>query len=140
MGYLCVSRALVHGECGYAGKLVREAIDTLVSVCGARAFAEASPIQRMWRDANVASRHGMLATGRNLEIYGRALLGGAKAWQLRLCPSEDHFVTLAHRFDNLAREHLQRGAIVHDRLDRDLANPRLLHRPDRIDDLLARSG
>jgi 3-hydroxy-9,10-secoandrosta-1,3,5(10)-triene-9,17-dione monooxygenase len=29
----------------------------------------------MWRDANVASRHGMLATGRNLEIYGRALLG-----------------------------------------------------------------
>jgi len=57
------------------GKLVREAIDTLVSVCGARAFAEASPIQRMWRDANVASRHGMLATGRNLEIYGRALLG-----------------------------------------------------------------
>jgi 3-hydroxy-9,10-secoandrosta-1,3,5(10)-triene-9,17-dione monooxygenase len=70
-----VTRARVRGECGYAAKLVREAIDSLVSVGGAIAFAEASPIQRMWRDANVASRHAMLATGPNLEIYGRALLG-----------------------------------------------------------------
>lgn len=63
------------GECGYAAKLVREAIDSLVSVAGASAFAEASPIQRMWRDANVASRHAMLASGPDLENYGRALLG-----------------------------------------------------------------
>jgi alkylation response protein AidB-like acyl-CoA dehydrogenase len=69
------AKARVRGECGYTGKLVREAIDSLVSVAGASAFAEASPIQRMWRDANVASRHAMLASGPDLEIYGRALLG-----------------------------------------------------------------
>jgi len=69
------ARARVRGECGYTAKLVREAIDSLVSVAGASAFAEASPIQRMWRDANVASRHAMLASGPDLEIYGRALLG-----------------------------------------------------------------
>ncbi len=69
------TRARVRGECGYAAKLVREAVDSLVSVGGASAFAEASPMQRMWRDANVASRHAMLGTGPNLEIYGRALLG-----------------------------------------------------------------
>ena len=69
------ARARVRGECGYAAKLVREAIDSLVSIAGASAFAEASPIQRMWRDANVSSRHAMLASGPNLEIYGRALLG-----------------------------------------------------------------
>jgi 3-hydroxy-9,10-secoandrosta-1,3,5(10)-triene-9,17-dione monooxygenase len=71
------TRARVRGECGYAARLVREAIDALVSVGGASAFAEANPIQRMWRDANVAARHAMLATGPNLEIYGRALLGVA---------------------------------------------------------------
>jgi hypothetical protein len=47
----------------------------LVSVGGASAFAEASPIQRMWRDVNLASRHAMLATAPDLEIYGRTLLG-----------------------------------------------------------------
>ena len=36
---------------------------------------------------------------------------------------------LAHCLDYLARESLQRRAIVHDRLDRDLADARLLHRP-----------
>ena len=65
----------MRGECGYTAKLVREAIDSLVSVAGASAFAEASPIQRMWRDANVSPRHAMLASGPDLEIYGRALLG-----------------------------------------------------------------
>ena len=47
---------------------------------------------------------------------------------------------LAHRLDDLARERLQRRAIVHDRLDRDLPDARLLHRANRIDDLLARAG
>ena len=70
-----VGRARVHADCGYAGQLVREATDALMSVGGASAFAQSSPLQRMWRDANVAARHAMLATGRNLEMYGRALLG-----------------------------------------------------------------
>jgi 3-hydroxy-9,10-secoandrosta-1,3,5(10)-triene-9,17-dione monooxygenase len=70
-----LTRARIRGESGYAAKLVREAVDTLVSVGGASSFAEASPVQRMWRDANVATRHAMLATAPDLEMYGRALLG-----------------------------------------------------------------
>ncbi len=69
-----VTRARIRGECGYAAKLVRDAVDALVSVSGASSFAEANPIQRMWRDASVATRHAALATT-DLEIYGRALLG-----------------------------------------------------------------
>lgn len=73
MDYL--TRARIRGESGYAAKLVREAVDALVSVGGASSFAESNPIQRMWRDANVATRHAMLAAGPDLEMYGRALLG-----------------------------------------------------------------
>ena len=70
-----LTRARIRGECGYVAKLAREAVDSLVSVGGASGFAEANPIQRMWRDINVASRHGMLSTAPDLETYGRALLG-----------------------------------------------------------------
>ena len=73
MDYL--TRARIRGESGYAAKLVREAVDALVSVAGASSFAESNPIQRMWRDANVATRHAMLATAPDLEMYSRALLG-----------------------------------------------------------------
>jgi hypothetical protein len=47
----------------------------LASIGGASGFAEANPLQRMWRDVNVASRHALLATDPAFEIYGRALLG-----------------------------------------------------------------
>jgi 3-hydroxy-9,10-secoandrosta-1,3,5(10)-triene-9,17-dione monooxygenase len=70
-----VSRARVRGTVGYAAKLLREAIDTLASIGGASGFADAGPLQRMWRDASIATRHALLATDPNLEIYGRALLG-----------------------------------------------------------------
>jgi 3-hydroxy-9,10-secoandrosta-1,3,5(10)-triene-9,17-dione monooxygenase len=70
-----LTRSRIRGECGYAAKLVREAVDSLMSVGGGSAFAEAASIQRMWRDISIASRHGMLSTAPNLEMYGRALLG-----------------------------------------------------------------
>jgi alkylation response protein AidB-like acyl-CoA dehydrogenase len=60
---------------GYAARLLREAIDALMSIGGASGFAASSPLQRMWRDANIAARHALLATDPALEIYGRALLG-----------------------------------------------------------------
>jgi len=41
---------------------------------GARAFAVESPLQGMWRAANIATRHALRATDLTLEIYGRALL------------------------------------------------------------------
>ena len=69
------TRARIRGAVGYATKMLREATDTLASIGGASGFAEASPLQRMWRDLNVGSRNALLATDPALEIYGRALLG-----------------------------------------------------------------
>jgi 3-hydroxy-9,10-secoandrosta-1,3,5(10)-triene-9,17-dione monooxygenase len=70
-----VARARVRGVVGYAAGLVREAVDSLASIGGASGFANSSPLQRMWRDASIATRHGLVTTDPGLEIYGRALLG-----------------------------------------------------------------
>ncbi len=56
-------------------RLCREAMDLLLDVQGAGAFALANPIQRMWRDMHIASRHGLSVPGIKQEVYGRALLG-----------------------------------------------------------------
>jgi 3-hydroxy-9,10-secoandrosta-1,3,5(10)-triene-9,17-dione monooxygenase len=69
------TRARIRGSVGYAAKVLREAADILASIGGASGFAETSPLQRMWRDVNVATRHALLATDPAFEIYGRALLG-----------------------------------------------------------------
>lgn len=53
----------------------REAICELISVHGASSFAESSPLQRIWRDSEVASRHAIANAGIGAEVYGRALLG-----------------------------------------------------------------
>ena len=62
-------------DAGYAMAQVRQAVDTLMNVAGTSAFAESNALQRIWRDVNVASRHGYLATKPNLELYGRAYCG-----------------------------------------------------------------
>lgn len=51
------------------------AIQILVNVHGAGSFAESSPTQQFWRDANTAARHGGLNAVIGYEIYGKALLG-----------------------------------------------------------------
>jgi 3-hydroxy-9,10-secoandrosta-1,3,5(10)-triene-9,17-dione monooxygenase len=68
-----VTLGRIRGACGYAGETLRRAVDALVNVGGASSFAEASALQRHWRDLNVASRHAFVATGPALETYGRAL-------------------------------------------------------------------
>jgi alkylation response protein AidB-like acyl-CoA dehydrogenase len=42
---------------------------------GAGGFADASPLQRIWRDANVAARHAVVSPTVGYEVYGKALLG-----------------------------------------------------------------
>jgi 3-hydroxy-9,10-secoandrosta-1,3,5(10)-triene-9,17-dione monooxygenase len=69
------TRARIRGTVGYAVKVLRDAVDILASIGGASGFAEASPLQRRWRDVNVGSRGALLATDPAFEIYGRALLG-----------------------------------------------------------------
>jgi hypothetical protein len=42
---------------------------------GSNILADSSPLHRMWRDASIATRHGVVATDPGLEICGRALVG-----------------------------------------------------------------
>ncbi|MER5787869.1 acyl-CoA dehydrogenase family protein [Streptomyces sp. NPDC001980] len=68
-------RARVRMDTAVAAIRTREAVDRLVSVCGASAFALANPLQRIWRDLGTASRHGVVNPDLGREIYGRSLLG-----------------------------------------------------------------
>ena len=68
-------RARVRADVGWAVENVLAAINTLMTVHGAAAFAEANPLQRIWRDANTAGRHAVAAPTVPLEVYGKALLG-----------------------------------------------------------------
>ncbi len=70
-----VTRARVRADTGYAGDMARLAIDRFVSAHGASSFADANPMQRIWRDANTAGRHAVVNPNVNLEVYGKALLG-----------------------------------------------------------------
>jgi 3-hydroxy-9,10-secoandrosta-1,3,5(10)-triene-9,17-dione monooxygenase len=60
---------------GYAMECCRDAVKLLLNVQGASGFATANPIQRVWRDLETASRHGLLSYEVGLELYSRALLG-----------------------------------------------------------------
>jgi 3-hydroxy-9,10-secoandrosta-1,3,5(10)-triene-9,17-dione monooxygenase len=69
------ARARVRMDTGRAIGYAREAIRELVSAHGASSFADASPMQRIWRDSEVASRHAVGNPEISAEVYGRALLG-----------------------------------------------------------------
>jgi alkylation response protein AidB-like acyl-CoA dehydrogenase len=69
------ARARVRADTGYAVQNVVEALTTLMNAHGAGGFADASPLQRIWRDANVAARHAVVSPTVGYEVYGKALLG-----------------------------------------------------------------
>jgi alkylation response protein AidB-like acyl-CoA dehydrogenase len=68
-------RARVRADTGWAIEHITKAIDTLLSAHGAASFAQANPLQRIWRDSAVAARHALALPIVNYEIYGKALLG-----------------------------------------------------------------
>jgi alkylation response protein AidB-like acyl-CoA dehydrogenase len=68
-------RARARNDTAYAITKIREAIDVLISAHGASSFADASPLQRHWRDSNTAGRHAVIDPLVNQEVYGKALLG-----------------------------------------------------------------
>ncbi len=70
-----VTRARVRMDTGHAAKLCRESINKLLSVNGAGSFALANPLQRIWRDSEIASRHAFVHPEMASLIYGRALFG-----------------------------------------------------------------
>jgi alkylation response protein AidB-like acyl-CoA dehydrogenase len=59
--------ARVCGVVGFAARLLRDAVDPLMSVGGARGFADSSLLQRMWRDVGIATCHVLGATDPSLE-------------------------------------------------------------------------
>lgn len=69
------ARARARMDTGAAVTYAREAIRVLISAHGAGSFAEASPLQRIWRDSETASRHAVVNPEISAEVYGRALLG-----------------------------------------------------------------
>jgi len=70
-----LARTKIRMDVGIAARYAREAIRMLVSVHGASSFATANPLQRIWRDSEVASRHTAIRQDINAELYGKALLG-----------------------------------------------------------------
>ncbi|WP_198654086.1 acyl-CoA dehydrogenase family protein [Nocardia aurea] len=68
-------RARVRADTGVAVQNVLAAIQILLDAHGAGSFAEVNPLQRIWRDANVAGRHAVAVPQIGFEVYGKALLG-----------------------------------------------------------------
>jgi alkylation response protein AidB-like acyl-CoA dehydrogenase len=68
-------RARVRADTGYVVEKITQAIDKLLFAHGSAGFAESSPLQRIWRDAAVASRHAVVLPPVGYELYGKALLG-----------------------------------------------------------------
>ncbi|MBS0420249.1 MAG: acyl-CoA dehydrogenase family protein [Proteobacteria bacterium] len=68
-------RARVRMDTGQAAKLCRESINKLLSVNGAGSFAQVNPLQRIWRDSEIASRHAFVLPEMATLIYGRSLFG-----------------------------------------------------------------
>ena len=69
------TRARVRADTGYVAQYATDAINLLMTAHGAGSFADASPMQRLWRDANTAARHAIVLQPVGEEIYGKALLG-----------------------------------------------------------------
>ncbi|WP_199809424.1 acyl-CoA dehydrogenase family protein [Streptomyces sp. NRRL F-5065] len=70
-----VTRARARMESTHVTQLCREAVDILMTAYGSSAFAESSPLQRIWRDVNVGSRHAGFGMGIPQQVYGSALVG-----------------------------------------------------------------
>jgi alkylation response protein AidB-like acyl-CoA dehydrogenase len=70
-----LTRARVRADTGYVVEKITQAIDKLMFAHGSAGFAEACPLQRIWRDAAVASRHAVALPPIGYELYGKALLG-----------------------------------------------------------------
>ncbi|GGF31795.1 oxidoreductase [Subtercola lobariae] len=70
-----LARTRIRADIGWAIEHVVKAIDTLLYAHGSSAFAEVNPLQRIWRDSEVASRHAGILPMVCYEIYGKGLVG-----------------------------------------------------------------
>jgi hypothetical protein len=70
-----LERSRFRAQFGFAMESCRDAMKPLLNVQGASAFADSNPIQRAWRDLELASRHGLASYEVGQELYARPLLG-----------------------------------------------------------------
>jgi len=68
-------RCRVRMNLAHAIRCCREAMGLLLNLQGAGSFAQSNVMQRLWRDFEVSSRHGLLNAEISQEVYGKALLG-----------------------------------------------------------------
>lgn len=54
---------------------MRSAMDILLDISGASSFAESNPLQRLWRDLSVGSRHAWIGSTLMYEAFARTQLG-----------------------------------------------------------------
>ncbi|MFD0484249.1 acyl-CoA dehydrogenase family protein [Kineococcus sp. GCM10028916] len=69
------TRARVRADLATITVSTRAALGHLLDAGGARSFAAGNPLQAVWRDVEVLSRHPLLAPGLNVDVYARTLLG-----------------------------------------------------------------
>lgn len=69
------ARTRLRADVGWAIENIVKEIDTLLYAHGSGAFAENNPLQRIWRDSTVASRHAGILPAVCYEIYGKGLVG-----------------------------------------------------------------
>ncbi|MGM0931072.1 MAG: acyl-CoA dehydrogenase family protein [Actinomycetota bacterium] len=62
-------------DCAFAVRKCWEALDLLTSAHGTSTFAQSNPLERIWRNAGVTSRHAGLAVRVADELLGLSLLG-----------------------------------------------------------------
>lgn len=67
-------RTRLRTNMSWAVKHAFQAVDQLMTAHGASAFAEFSPLQRIWRDAGIGSRHAVFNTRIAQELYGKSML------------------------------------------------------------------
>lgn len=68
-------RARLRCDTAYGIRHALDALNMLMVAHGSGGFAESSPMQRWWRDANTAAGHAVALPSVAIEIYGKALLG-----------------------------------------------------------------
>jgi alkylation response protein AidB-like acyl-CoA dehydrogenase len=69
------TRARMRADAAYGIRNALDALNLLMTAHGSGGFAESSPMQRWWRDANTAAGHAVGLPSVAMEIHGKALLG-----------------------------------------------------------------
>lgn len=70
-----VQRAKVRRDVGYAETLIWSAVDLLATASGGSLAGANNPFTQIWKDARIASLHGIVSPNTNFETYGRVLCG-----------------------------------------------------------------